>query len=103
MSSELTSILGALGKVLISVWVIYQIFKQERTLEPTVRIVRWSIVLTGVGGFFLFLVYFPHVSVFVLIGLITFPAGLVFLFPELAVYIVRGYRAIRNHPDARSE
>jgi hypothetical protein len=92
MSSSPTSLLAPLIRVLISAWIIYQVFEQERTLEPKVRVVRWGIVLAGVATFFLALAYLPGVPIVVLIGFVTLPTGLVFLFPELTVYIVRGYR-----------
>ena len=91
VNSSATSLGDALIRVLISIWVIHQIFKQERKLETTVRIVRWVIVLAGVATFVLGLVYL-HLPMIVLIGFVSFPTGLVFLFPELTVYIVRGYR-----------
>jgi uncharacterized protein YacL len=91
MNSSATGLVGALIRVLISVWVIYQILKQERKLETRVRIVRWVIVLAGVATFVLGLVYL-HLPMIALIGFVSFPTGLVFLFPEVTVYIVRGYR-----------
>jgi len=89
-------VLVPLGRVLISAWVIYQIFKQERSLEPVVRIVRWIIVAAGVGAFLLALKFLPHISIFLLVFLISLPTGLFFLFPELTVYLVRFARAIAS-------
>ena len=45
--SRSADILVLLGRVLISAWIIYGIFRYGRTLEPIVRRVRWAIVLIG--------------------------------------------------------
>jgi hypothetical protein len=90
-------LLVALGRVLISVWVIYGIFRYGRTLEPVVRRVRWAIVSIGFLAFWIVLKFFPNASLYGTAFLIVLPTVLFLILPDLAVQLVRAFRAIRQH------
>lgn len=103
MTSVRTSDLWLVIKLIIPALVIYNAFKQERRLEPIVRVVRWAIILALLIVFVLVMVFLPNIpmsAVLVLIAFTTFPAGILFLFPDLTTYIIRGYRALKNQSEA---
>jgi hypothetical protein len=93
--SRSADILVLLGRVLISAWIIYGIFRYGRTLEPIVRRVRWAIVLIGFLILWLILEFFPKTPDYLTICVII-PTCLFLVLPDLTVQLVRAFRAIRQ-------
>lgn len=85
-----------IGRLLISAWIIYGIFKYGQKLDPVARRLRWTIVIVGFLAFVVVLKFFPRTSFYPTFWLIIVPTCLFLVLPDLSTQLVRAFLAIKR-------